>query len=141
MEIVHSDALVFFGAAGDLAFKRIFPALLGLVAEEGVDVPIVGVAKAGRTVEQLRARTKDSSEHHAPRLLTAAARTGLRPAPESRSRWAYHLLLHRFTPRFSVQFIANSFPCLCGHGHKSAGGPRLRQFAPAQLAARIDEPS
>src|SRR6516162_6438225 len=41
-----------------------------------------------------------------PRLLTAAARTGLRPAPESRSRWAYHHLLRSFTPRFSVQFIA-----------------------------------
>ena len=41
-----------------------------------------------------------------PRLLTAAARTGLRPAPESRSRWAYHHLLRSFAPRFSVQFIA-----------------------------------
>src|SRR5271166_3195011 len=41
-----------------------------------------------------------------PRLLTAAARTGLRPAPESQSRWAYHHLLRSFTPRFSVQFIA-----------------------------------
>ena len=49
-----------------------------------------------------------------PRLLTAAARTGLRPAPESRSRWAYHHLLRSFTPRFSVQFMLNSFPCLCG---------------------------
>jgi glucose-6-phosphate 1-dehydrogenase len=64
METAHSDALVFFGASGDLAFKQIFPALLGLVADEGVNVPIVGVAKAGWTVEQLRARAKDSVEHH-----------------------------------------------------------------------------
>jgi glucose-6-phosphate 1-dehydrogenase len=64
MEPAQSDALVFFGASGDLAFKQIFPALLGLVAGEGVDVPIVGVARAGWTVEQLRARAKDSVEQH-----------------------------------------------------------------------------
>ncbi len=58
MEAAQSDALVFFGASGDLAFKQIFPALLGLVSDEGVNVPIVGVAKAGWTVEQLRARAK-----------------------------------------------------------------------------------
>ncbi|HEY1779227.1 MAG TPA: glucose-6-phosphate dehydrogenase [Roseiarcus sp.] len=64
MQAAESDALVFFGASGDLAFKQIFPALLGLVANEGVNVPIVGVAKAGWTVEQLRARAKDSIEKH-----------------------------------------------------------------------------
>ena len=64
MEAAQSDALVFFGASGDLAFKQIFPALLGLVADEGVNVPIVGVAKAGWTVEQLRARAKDSIQQH-----------------------------------------------------------------------------
>ena len=67
MEAAESDALVFFGASGDLAFKQIFPALLGLVADEGVNVPIVGVAKAGWTVEQLRARAKDSIEQHGRR--------------------------------------------------------------------------
>jgi glucose-6-phosphate 1-dehydrogenase len=64
METAQSDALVFFGASGDLAYKQIFPALLGLVADEGVTVPIVGVAKAGWTVDQLRARAKDSVESH-----------------------------------------------------------------------------
>src|SRR5580700_2844625 len=64
MEAAQSDALVFFGASGDLAFKQIFPALLGLVGDEGVNVPIVGVAKAGWTVEQLRGRAKDSIEKH-----------------------------------------------------------------------------
>ena len=64
MEAAQSDALVFFGASGDLAFKQIFPALLGLVSDEGVNVPIVGVAKAGWTVEQLQARAKDSIEQH-----------------------------------------------------------------------------
>jgi glucose-6-phosphate 1-dehydrogenase len=66
MEAAQSDALVFFGASGDLAFKQIFPALLGLVGAEGVNVPIVGVAKAGWTVEQLRDRAKDSIKQHAP---------------------------------------------------------------------------
>ena len=64
MEAAQSDALVFFGASGDLAFKQIFPALLGLVNDEGVNVPIVGVAKAGWTVEQLRDRAKDSIKQH-----------------------------------------------------------------------------
>ncbi len=64
MEPVPSDALVFFGASGDLAFKQIFPALLGLVGDEGVEVPIVGVAKAGWTVDDLKARAKASVESH-----------------------------------------------------------------------------
>ena len=65
MESAPSDALVFFGASGDLAFKQIFPALLGLVGDEGVDVPIVGVAKAGWTIDDLRSRAKASVESHA----------------------------------------------------------------------------
>lgn len=64
MEAANSDALVFFGASGDLAFKQIFPALLGLVADEGANVPIVGVAKAGWGLDQLRARAKASVEAH-----------------------------------------------------------------------------
>jgi glucose-6-phosphate 1-dehydrogenase len=64
MEPVPSDALVFFGASGDLAYKQIFPALLGLVGDEGVNVPIVGVAKAAWTIDDLRARAKASVESH-----------------------------------------------------------------------------
>src|ERR1700734_4201335 len=64
METAQSDALVFFGASGDLAFKQIFPALLGLVGGEGVNVPIVGIAKAGWTIEQLKGRAKDSIKQH-----------------------------------------------------------------------------
>jgi glucose-6-phosphate 1-dehydrogenase len=59
-----SDALVFFGATGDLAYKQIFPALQALVRRGTLDVPIIGVAKSGWTVEQLRARAKESLEHH-----------------------------------------------------------------------------
>jgi glucose-6-phosphate 1-dehydrogenase len=59
-----SDAIVFFGATGDLAHKQIFPALLGLVRDEGLNVPIIGVAKAGWNLDQLKARAIDSVEHH-----------------------------------------------------------------------------
>ncbi len=58
-----SDAIIFFGATGDLAYKQIFPALVGLVADEGIEVPIIGIAKAGWTLEQLQARAKDSLQH------------------------------------------------------------------------------
>src|SRR5271165_3310970 len=64
MNAVPSDAIVFFGATGDLAHKQIFPALQGLVRDEGVRVPIVGVAKAGWTLEQLQARARDSLKRH-----------------------------------------------------------------------------
>ncbi len=64
MEAAPSDALVFFGATGDLAYKQIFPSLLGLVREEGLNVPIIGVAKAGWNLDQLKARATDSLQHH-----------------------------------------------------------------------------
>ena len=59
-----SDAVVFFGATGDLAHKQIFPSLLGLVRDEGLNVPIIGVAKAGWTLDQLKARAADSIQKH-----------------------------------------------------------------------------
>ena len=60
----HSDALVFFGATGDLAYKKIFPALQAMVKRGHLNVPVVGVAKAGWTLDQLRARAQDSLEKH-----------------------------------------------------------------------------
>src|SRR6185436_18472254 len=59
-----SDALVFFGATGDLAHKKIFPALQALAKRGKLDFPIIGVAKAGWTLDQLRARARDSVEHY-----------------------------------------------------------------------------
>ena len=58
------DALVFFGATGDLAYKKIFPALHAMVKRGHLNVPVIGVAKAGWTLEQLRARARDSVEKH-----------------------------------------------------------------------------
>jgi glucose-6-phosphate 1-dehydrogenase len=60
----QSDALVFFGATGDLAYKKIFPSLQAMVKRGHLNVPVVGVAKAGWNVDQLRARAKDSLEKH-----------------------------------------------------------------------------
>src|ERR1700752_5172819 len=60
----HSDALVFFGATGDLAYKKIFPSLQAMVKRGHLNVPVIGVAKAGWNLDQLRARAKDSLEKH-----------------------------------------------------------------------------
>ena len=60
----HSDALVFFGATGDLAYKKIFPALQAMIKRGHLDVPVVGVAKDGWNLEQLRARAHRSLEQH-----------------------------------------------------------------------------
>jgi glucose-6-phosphate 1-dehydrogenase len=64
MSVTHSDALVFFGATGDLAFKKIFPALQSMIKRGHLDVPVIGVAKAGWNLDQLKARAKDSLEKH-----------------------------------------------------------------------------
>ncbi len=55
-----SDALVFFGATGDLAYKQIFPALAQMIRRGTLDVPVIGVAKAGWTLDQLRDRARKS---------------------------------------------------------------------------------
>jgi glucose-6-phosphate 1-dehydrogenase len=60
----HSDALVFFGATGDLAYKKIFPSLQAMVKRGTLNVPVVGVAKSGWNGDQLRARAQDSIEKH-----------------------------------------------------------------------------
>jgi glucose-6-phosphate 1-dehydrogenase len=62
MDAAHSDALVFFGATGDLAYKQIFPALHALVKRHNLEIPIIGVAKSGWDVEHLKARARESLE-------------------------------------------------------------------------------
>jgi glucose-6-phosphate 1-dehydrogenase len=57
-----SDALVFFGATGDLAYKKIFPALQALVSK-GLDIPIIGIARQGWNLDKLRDRMRDSLEN------------------------------------------------------------------------------
>jgi len=64
MTVPRSDALVFFGATGDLAYKQIFPALQALIRRGHLDMPVIGVAKSGWNLDQLKARAKDSLEKH-----------------------------------------------------------------------------
>jgi glucose-6-phosphate 1-dehydrogenase len=59
-----SDALVFFGATGDLAYKQIFPSLQRLAKRGKLNGPVIGVAKAGWNLEQFKARATDSVEKH-----------------------------------------------------------------------------
>jgi glucose-6-phosphate 1-dehydrogenase len=60
MTLATADALVFFGATGDLAHKMIFPALQALTKSGRLNIPVIGVAKAGWDIDDLRARAKDS---------------------------------------------------------------------------------
>ena len=60
----RSDALVFFGATGDLAHKKIFPALQAMVKRGTLNVPVIGVARGGWNLDRLKARAKDSLEKH-----------------------------------------------------------------------------
>ncbi|MSQ68857.1 MAG: glucose-6-phosphate dehydrogenase [Gammaproteobacteria bacterium] len=64
MTSTHSDALVFFGATGDLAYKKIFPSLQAMVKRGHLKVPVIGVAKAGWNLDQLKARVHASLVAH-----------------------------------------------------------------------------
>ena len=59
-----SDALVLFGATGDLAYKQIFPALQAMVKHGALTVPVVCVAREGRSIDSMRERVRDSLEHN-----------------------------------------------------------------------------
>src|ERR1700746_1907406 len=59
-----SDALVFFGATGDLAYKKIFPALQSLARRGKLEIPVIGVAKSGWNLQQLQERAKESVENY-----------------------------------------------------------------------------
>jgi glucose-6-phosphate 1-dehydrogenase len=64
MSETHSDGLVFFGATGDLAYKKIFPSLQSMVKRGRLSVPVIGVAGRSWTSDQLRARARDSLKEH-----------------------------------------------------------------------------
>jgi glucose-6-phosphate 1-dehydrogenase len=63
MTQLNSDAFVFFGATGDLAYKKIFPALYAMVRRSGLDIPIIGMARAGWSLDKLKARARESVEN------------------------------------------------------------------------------
>jgi len=64
MNEMHSDVLVFFGATGDLAYKKIFPSLQSMVKRGHLSIPVIGVAKANWNLDQFKARARDSVEKH-----------------------------------------------------------------------------
>jgi glucose-6-phosphate 1-dehydrogenase len=69
---LRSDALVFFGASGDLAYKKIFPALYGMTRRGHLDLPVVGVSRSDWTLEQFRARARESVEKNASQKAAGA---------------------------------------------------------------------
>jgi glucose-6-phosphate 1-dehydrogenase len=64
MSDAHSDALVFFGATGDLAYKKIFPALQAMLKRGHLNIPVIGVAKSGWNLDQFRNRAQESIVQH-----------------------------------------------------------------------------
>lgn len=64
MNIPHSDAFVFFGATGDLAFKKIFPSLQAMAKRGHLNVPVIGVARSAQNLDELKARARASLEQH-----------------------------------------------------------------------------
>ncbi|MDB5385934.1 MAG: zwf [Planctomycetaceae bacterium] len=64
MTTERSDALVFFGATGDLAYKKIFPAFQAMIRRGHLDLPIIGVAFSHWNLDQLKERARDSIEKH-----------------------------------------------------------------------------
>ncbi len=64
MSAPRSDALVFFGITGDLAYKKIFPALHAMARRGTLDVPVIGVASSDWTTDQLRERARRSVDEH-----------------------------------------------------------------------------
>jgi glucose-6-phosphate 1-dehydrogenase len=60
----ESDALVVFGATGDLSYKKIFPSLQSMAKRGALNVPVVGVGREAWDVERIRARARESLESH-----------------------------------------------------------------------------
>ena len=72
MTAPRSDAFVFFGASGDLAYKKIFPALYAMTRRGHLDMPVIGVANTALSPEQFKDRARDSLKQHGPKKLDEA---------------------------------------------------------------------
>ena len=157
MTSVHSDALVFFGATGDLAYKKIFPSLQAMVKRGHLNVPVVGVAKAGWNLDQLRARAKDSLEKHggldpaAFEKLVSLLRyvdgdyqdpstfTTLREQLKDAKRPAHYLAIPPVLFETVVRHLAES-TATRGQGHRGEAlraRPRIRAGAEPGVAERL----
>jgi glucose-6-phosphate 1-dehydrogenase len=76
MQVPRSDAIVVFGVTGDLVHKEIFPALYGLFRDEGVSVPVIGVARSDWSMDQLVARARDGAPETYEKMCRALQGTG-----------------------------------------------------------------
>ena len=74
-DATRSDALVVFGVTGDLAFKKIFPALHAMAKRGHLDCPVIGVARSRWSLDDLRARAREGVEHHGGGIDEAAFAT------------------------------------------------------------------
>jgi glucose-6-phosphate 1-dehydrogenase len=72
MTAPRSDAFVFFGASGDLAYKKIFPALYAMTRREHLDMPVIGVANTALSLEQFKDRARESLKQHGPSKIDEA---------------------------------------------------------------------
>ena len=110
----HSDALVFFGATGDLAYKDL-PGAAGNGETRHLNAPVVGVAKAGWNLDQLRARAKDSLEKHGGVDAAAFEKLSslLRYVDGDYQAPATFQALRKDTGTHSIPLITWPFPLLC----------------------------
>ena len=154
----HSDALVFFGATGDLAYKKIFPALQAMVKRGHLNVPVIGVAKAGWNLDQFRARRATASRNTAASIrrlstscaaccaMSTATTTTRRPSQRSRKelgaaqRPAHYLAIPPVLFGLVVEQLAKS-GCAdgrAGHRRKAVRArPRLGAGAQPDPARRL----
>jgi glucose-6-phosphate 1-dehydrogenase len=124
MNDVQSDALVFFGATGDLAYKKIFPALHAMAKRGHLDVPVIGVAKAGWNLEQFRGRAQDSVEKHG----------GLDPAAFSKLGSLLRYVDGDYQDASTFQDLRKELGSACHPAHYLAIPPGLFETVIEQLA-------
>lgn len=152
MRVANCDAFVFFGASGDLAYKKVFPALQAMAKRGALDIPIIGVARTDWDIEQFRARARDSLCAHgrldAEAFATLSARlqyvsgdyqddatyNALRRALDGASAPLHYLAIPPDMFESVIQKLANSG---CGHGARViVEKPFGRDLASAQALDR-----
>src|SRR6516165_2734932 len=121
---LQSDALVFFGATGDLAYKKIFPALQSMVKRGHLKVPVIGVAESGWNLEQFQARALDSLEKHG----------GVDPAAFEKLRGLLHYVDGDYQDRATFAALRKELGRAQRPAHYLAIPPLLFEAVAEQLA-------
>jgi glucose-6-phosphate 1-dehydrogenase len=124
MSDYQSDALVFFGATGDLAYKKIFPALQTMIKRGTLKVPVICVAKAGWSLDQLKARAQESLEKHG----------GIDPAAFEKLRGLLHYVDGDYNDAATFQAIRKELATVRRPAHYLAIPPTMFGVVVEQLA-------